>query len=137
MGIYLSLGMTLKSIMTYQIIQLLILGTAGAILSVFFGYMLIPILDTITQNLIPFPLKKHLEVSTIQLSIGSLLIGLPLIAQINNIKPSILFSAKVTNNLQKIFGFGFHLFLAFYFCGAHLLGKPTPLKLALYLPHYF
>lgn len=107
-GIYLSLGLSLKKIIFNQTLQLLILGTVGAILAVAFGYLLTPFLDFFTKGILPFELQKSIEPKTIGLiillgCIGSVLIGLPLITQLTNIKPSILFSSKGNHILKKNF----------------------------------
>jgi len=107
-GIYLSLGLSLKKIIFNQTLQLLILGTVGAILAIIFGYLLTPFLDLFTKGILPFELQKSMEPKTIGLivllgCIGSVLIGLPLITQLTNIKPSILFSSKSNHILKKNF----------------------------------
>jgi len=105
-GIYLSLGMSLKKIMFNQTLQLLLLGSIGSILAILFGYLLTPFLDFFTKDILPFALQKSIEPKTIALivllgCIGSILIGLPLITQLKNIKPNILFSTKNDHMLTK------------------------------------
>ncbi len=105
-GVYLSLGMSLKKIIFNQTLQLLLLGSIGSILAILFGYLLTPFLDFFTKDILPFALQKSIEPKTLGLilllgCIGSVLIGLPLITQLNNIKPSILFSSKSNNLLTK------------------------------------
>ncbi len=119
-GIFLSLGMTLKSIMLYQAVQLLILGLIGSSISILFGYLLIPILNSITADLIPFTIIKQLEPNTIILILllgcaGALLIGLPLITQLIGLKPNLLFSSKTQNNLNRNKWFWLSLIPGFLF----------------------
>lgn len=92
-----------KTFMLY-LTQVAILGFFSSLLAIIVSIALVPIIGTLTKALLPFPIEFSISPLTIFLgmiigTLGSIFICLPILSDLNNIKPSLLLSnLKESNN---------------------------------------
>lgn len=98
-AILMSLGMKPWSVFLLGVTQIFLLGMLASFLSVAFGIFVVPTLLWIANDLLPFDFRWHLPMESLVSSlalggIGSIFICLPLIRDIPNIKPALLFTGE-------------------------------------------
>ncbi len=94
-AILLSLGLSKTKALGLYLFQLVSLGLLSSLLAIAFGLILIPVLQALTKNFLPFPVEFSLHIQTLGLAVllgtlGSAFICLPLLSQIQSVRPSIL-----------------------------------------------
>ncbi len=99
MALLRSLGATAADTITFQLIQIAILGTLAAILAGFFGWALLPLLKWLLAGITPLGFEPNLNPTSLLLALGlgllgSLLFCLPSLTELFIIKPQELFSEE-------------------------------------------
>jgi len=104
-AILICLGATHTSAFMQYFIQIFVLGLASSILATLLSLLIVPGLGAITQGILPFPVEFIIRPSTILLGLvigtfGSILICLPILADLGQLKPSLLFVDSYNQNVQ-------------------------------------
>ncbi len=101
-----ALGASRTKAFTYYLNQLAMLGLASALLASFLASFFVPFFTRITQDFLPFEVSYSLQWPTLWVGlllglVGSVLIALPVLVGLNNIRPAQL----LTGDRQDIKGF--------------------------------
>ncbi len=102
-AILISLGLTPNLALSFYLIQIFILGLLSSLVAGLIAILIVPVIGSLTQGLLPFEINFVIRPSTFLLgtlvgSIGSILICLPLSLNLIQIKPIRLLSKDQTND---------------------------------------
>ncbi len=94
-AILMSLGASRLQTFFFYLLQVILLGFLSCVLSVVLSFIIVPGLGGLTQELLPFDIQYELSLNTIFVALvvsllGSVLIALPLLVRLRNIKISML-----------------------------------------------
>ncbi len=103
MATLLCLGASRRLAFSYYVIQIVCLGFVSSLVAIVLGFLIVPGLGALTQDLLPFQVEFQLAPWTLAVGIavgtlGSLAICFPLLATIKDLRPSLLLVADNSAN---------------------------------------
>ncbi len=118
MATLLCLGASRPMAFGYYVVQVFILGLISSLTAILIGFLIVPGLGALTRDLLPFQVQFQLDPWTLVLglligTLGSLLICLPMLVSIKDLRPSVLLVAE-NNPSQTLYLWGVIASLPFF-----------------------